>query len=683
VRETPSVAPVGPIAAEEVLGRARAGQWPEALVCPEDGAEWRPILSQLAAIEASTVPAGAGASYPPPAPQTYASLPPRAPISLGAVGLIVATLAALLAAIALSIVLVARKGGNKDTVHAVVRVVMKSGVGTGFFVAGPDEFAYVATAYHVVASGEPVLIERILDAPGGRQYPEAYPDAEVVAFDADADLAIIRLNGVVKDRFPSLPFAKGPTADESVLSYGFPGSSLAHKFGMVSKPGKVLSLVKFPVFDHRTDEIIRSDAISGLLVSADIEPGFSGGPTCNERGEVVGVNVTKDLAHRGQNGAVDVAVLRDLLAHVKPVKDRRDPTTEEVKELLGRIEREYLLLPIDRRKATREDDFVSADDLPRVGDLITTIRRLENDTSRHADTKISGAAGLGLVLARLPGHPFETYTDRSTRKAMADCEVRERGLREFFGSLASSRKGEPSSAEAARAKCSELAFRAVVWDLTALAVQWTGQPREIAVSKLDSVDPDAHVYRAAVRFGGVDHLVDVWLATDGGRLRLKLFDSGGEASGLSAAKTVPGSDFAGKWRRSDPRTAHNITRDVQSDIDTDETLGVVVSGDGNASVTHQLRRHIYMTGARRLACGGATLQLGIEQTFTGILDSGTVIAGRDKEPRALGADMARCSDALGYVPDFMVVLKLVGDKMLVYRTDGIAYPELTEFTREL
>ena len=171
------------------------------------------------------------------------------------------------------------------------------------------------------------------------------------------------------------------------------------------------------------------------------------------------MNVTKDLAHRGQNGAVEVSVLRDLLGRVKRASvSSGDPSADDVKQLLTRVEREYLLLPIERRRTAREDDFVSMGDLPRVAQPITTIRRLENDTTRKPDTKLSGAAGLGLVLARLPGRPLETYSDRSTRKAMADCEVRERGLREFFGPLAGVRgAGAPpaSAAEDARAKCSE------------------------------------------------------------------------------------------------------------------------------------------------------------------------------------------------------------------------------------
>jgi S1-C subfamily serine protease len=718
VREKPDLRPIGPFSVPELRELVKSGQWGDAVIAADGDSAWRPFLAELAQLD--TVGAAPTAlhfavkpilppaepsvhppSTPPPdelktltqpsvPPPSRASAPPlshpppRPRLSNGGV-IVLALVASLLAAVLVfSVVLGLRKAVSHDTSHGVVRVVMQSGTGTGFFVQGPDDFAYVATAYHVVASGEPILVEQTLDGAGGHTYPVAYPDAEVVGFDADADVAVIRLNGVSRSQFTVLPLASEAKADENVLSYGFPGSSLVHKFGMVSKPGKVLSLVRFPVIDRRTGDVVRTDAVAGLLISVDIEPGFSGGPTCNEHGEVVGVNVTKDLAHRGQNGAVDVSVLKELLSHVKRADAYKDPTPDEVKALLSRVEREYLLLPMDKRKTTREDDFVSMSDLPRVDALITTIRRMENDTSKHPDSKLSGAAALGLVLARLPGKPLETYRDRSTRKAMADCEVRERGLREFFGSIAASRGAAGSvPADDVRAKCSELGFRPLVWDLTSLALQWGGQPRDITVSKVDVIDPDRHVYRAGVRFAGVDHLVDVWLAEDGGRLRLKLFDSNGEATGLSVARDVPASAFAGTWHRSDARIAHNIAPGVESDVETDETLAVAMSGDGAASITHQYKRHVYMTGRRRLACGGATLSLGLEQSFNGALEGGTITATRTKAARAMGADMAKCGEALGYASDLVMVLKVVDGKLFVYRTGGSEYPEVAEFTREL
>jgi hypothetical protein len=607
----------------------------------------------------------------PPPPPSSARLLVAIALTLGlAVGVVVAVL------------LVRRVAGPGKVAQGVVRVVLASRSGTGFFVAGPDSAAYVVTANHVVDSGERVSVERTIEGSGGKHWTEAYPDAEVVAFDPDADLAVIRLNGVGADHFSTLKLATDPVADEPVLSYGFPASSLASRSGMVSKPGKVLSLVKFPVVDRRTGEVLRNDAVDGVLVSSEIEPGFSGGPTCNEHGEVVGVNVTKDTVHRAQNGAVAVSAVKQLLAQVPARGDAKDPQAADVRALLSRIQTEYLLLPVERRWSAREQEYVSGADLPRLQELITAVRRLEDDSTRDSQTKLSGQATLGVVLARLPGRPLETYTDPSTRKALSDCELRARTLREFFGSLVPPGAGDTDSlTKATDGRCSALAFRPLVWDITALALRWEGKERGVTVGKIDSVDPERHVYKASTRFDGIDHVVDVWLATDGGRLRLKLFDNEGRPAGLSLVQDAPASSFSGSWHRSEPRTAHDLGNGLDADTATEETLTVSIGTDGVASVTHQLRRKVYFTGARRAACGGNTLDLGLEQSFSGSLREGSIVGLKQKTPRAIGNDMGRCWSLFTYAPDQVAVLKRVGDKLLMYRTDGVSFPEAAEFDR--
>lgn len=617
-------------------------------------------------------------SIPPSVPPT----PPPPPVAGTTRVLVIAAIAAGLLLGVLAAVLVARRLGRGSVVaQSVVRVVLSTHAGTGFFVAGPDGSAYVVTANHVVDDGERILVEQSVEASRGRRWIEAYPDAEVVAFDADADLAVIRLKGVPADRFNPVRLAAEPVADESVLAYGFPASSLAADSGMVSKPGKVLSLVKFPVVDRMTGEVLRNDAVDGLLVSSEIEPGFSGGPTCNEKGELVGVNVTKDTVHRAQNGAVSVTAVKKLLEQI-PATAPPEPTAADVKALLARIQTEYLLLPVERRWTTREQEYVSASDLPRLEELVTTVRRLENDTTKDDKTKLSGQATLGVVLSRLPGRPLETYTDPSTRKALADCEMRARSLKEFFGSLVPPGGGDADSlAHAASGRCGALAFRPLAFDLTALALRWEGKDRGITVGKVDSVDPARHVYRAQVRFDGIDHVVDVWLATDGGRLRLKLFDNEGRPAGLSLVQDAQASAFFGTWHRSEPRAAHDFGNGVDADTATDETLVVSIATDGEATITHQIRRKVYFTGSRRPTCGGPVLDLGIEQSFTGKVHEGSIVGPRQKAPKALGNDMGRCWQLFTYAPDQIAVWKRVGDKLVMYRTDGVAWPEAAEFTR--
>jgi hypothetical protein len=570
----------------------------------------------------------------------------------------------------------ARRGASADPSGGVLRVVLKSESGTGFVVRGPDELAYVVTAHHVIASGEPIVVEHAVDQAGGPTYVEALPEVDVVAFDTSADLAVLRLRNVRADHFRAFALAKAPRKDEPILSYGYPASNLSNVKSMMSKTGKVLDLVKFPAYDHSTGTIVRQDAADGVLISAEIEPGFSGGPTCNDRGEVVGVNVTKDLAHRAQNGVVSVVELRRVLAQVKPASSAAPVTATDVHALLARVQTELLQLPLDRRASVIPHDYVADSDLPRIGELVTELRILENDASRDPKTKLSGAALLGVVLARLPGRSLETYTSSTTHAAIAACELRRRGLQDFFGRFATDGAVD---ALASDSDCAMLAVRPLVWDLAALALQWEGKVRDASVVKVETVDGGRHDYRAQVRFGD-GPIVDVWVSTEGGVLRLKLFDNKGMPTAIASAHGADSSAFAGTWHRTEPRTLREAGN-VEVGIATDETLVLSVGATGDVFATHDLRRHLSRDTVR-IPCGnGSTLELGLEQSFSGRVDNGSIVAFRHADAKALGGDMARCGRALTYAPDQAAVFKIVGDKLVMYRTDGTAFPEAAEFQR--
>ncbi|MEO7091596.1 MAG: serine protease, partial [Polyangiales bacterium] len=370
-----------------------------------------------------------------------------------------------------------RGGSGKAAVKdAMVRVTTPSGTGAGFLIDGPDEFVYVATANHVVDRGERVLIERDVGT-DKRAYVEAYPETEIVASDPDADLAIIRIKNVQASRFDRLALATEPQKDARILSYGYPGSSLAKHAGLVSKDGKILSLVSFPAYDERYARVLRDNAVDGLLISTDIEPGMSGGPTLNDDGEVVGVNVTKDRAHVGQNGAVSVTALAALVKTVKPASDRAEPKPEDVVALLKKVQSEYLLLPLEERSKVRETDFVSRADLPSLRRLVGEVRREERntDTSFIAKFRLSGQAALGIFFARLPGKLLETYRAPSTTTPLLACELTNQHLTSFLGDLNTADKRGDDRLTADFASCDELAVRPLAWDLVAATLQWDGK----------------------------------------------------------------------------------------------------------------------------------------------------------------------------------------------------------------
>jgi hypothetical protein len=564
---------------------------------------------------------------------------------------------------------------------AIVRVVSGSGTGTGFFVAPPkgQDGVLVVTAFHVVDSGKQVTVERVRSE-GKQTYLEAYPETEIVAFDADADLAIVRVKNLPRSKVQTLDLADSTVKDEPLVSAGFPSSSFTSRVGLLKKEGKLLDTAKLPVVDRAYGRVLRENAIDGLIVSNDVEPGFSGGPTVNARGDVVGVNVLKDNIHRGQNGAVAAAVVRDLIAQVKPMAA---PTAADVEALLRKVQDQHLLLPVDDRAKVNEHDLIASSDLPQLRSLITEIRGMEQDVREHdfaAGMKASNRALLGILLARLPGKSLETYTASSTQEGVRKCEDTARGIRKFLGELDGVAREERES------DCVRLATRPLAWDLTAVTLEWAGTPREYGVTKIDEVDADAHVFRASVRMSGLPSLVPVHVAAEGGRLRLKLFDKTGRLHALDGTRGAVGRDFEGTWVSKRERRADPAMAGVEAE--SEEKLIVTIAGTDSVSIAHQFKtsRFAAKPGVRFSCNQEPQIVSSGSQSLSGKLHNGVITGSRPDAVQSAargesgGDGCTRCG--LCMTPHKLFVLKLHAGRLMLYRTNGVNAPELVELTRE-
>jgi S1-C subfamily serine protease len=135
-------------------------------------------------------------------------------------------------------------------------------------VVGPDE---IVTNAHVVAGSSRTTVER---------YPDgAVLDAEVVAFDANRDVAILHVSGM--DRPPL-------TIDPSEPARGAIGAVFGHPRGgpLAIQPyqvGDVVTARGRDIYDGSTTER------RVLFLSAALAPGDSGGALIDPRGVVVGV----------------------------------------------------------------------------------------------------------------------------------------------------------------------------------------------------------------------------------------------------------------------------------------------------------------------------------------------------------------------------------------------------------
>jgi S1-C subfamily serine protease len=155
------------------------------------------------------------------------------------------------------------------------RAARRVSSGTGFVVA-PDR---VLTNQHVVDRCDRILV-RTADG----RWLAAVPPARV---DAQLDLALLSVPG---NPGPSLAFRNAPAVrrGEGVIAYGFP---LA---GLLSADPKLTQGVVNALAGLRNDP-------NNYQVSAEVQPGNSGGPLVDMQGHVVGVVVAKLDGRRVQN----------------------------------------------------------------------------------------------------------------------------------------------------------------------------------------------------------------------------------------------------------------------------------------------------------------------------------------------------------------------------------------------
>lgn len=157
------------------------------------------------------------------------------------------------------------------------------GTGTGIVI---DPNGDILTNNHVIEGATEITAVSLANS-------RAYT-ADVIGFDRDSDIAVIRLRGA-----SGLPTAVLGTS--STLAVGDPIAAIGNSNGTGSAP----SYAPGTVTEIGTS--VRASNESGsnskqlydlIRVAADIRPGDSGGPLVNSAGQVVGVNVAATLTFR-------------------------------------------------------------------------------------------------------------------------------------------------------------------------------------------------------------------------------------------------------------------------------------------------------------------------------------------------------------------------------------------------
>jgi serine protease Do len=146
-----------------------------------------------------------------------------------------------------------------------VEVTPQAAQGTGFFV---NHQAVFVTNAHVIAEASKILVQM-----AGQNYPLP---ARVLAVDPNLDLAALKVDDVAPT--PPVRFGKSDNVKvgESVFSMGNP-------FGY----GNTVTRGILSARNRRLDQGVQR---SFLQTDAALNPGNSGGPLFNMRGEVIGMN---------------------------------------------------------------------------------------------------------------------------------------------------------------------------------------------------------------------------------------------------------------------------------------------------------------------------------------------------------------------------------------------------------
>jgi len=270
----------------------------------------------------------------------------------------------------------------KNLIPSVVQIEVNSfrtnaGYGTGFIW---DRDGHIVTNFHVVQNAQDITVTFA----DGYEY-----EAEVIASDIDADLALLTFTELVPNLKPVLV---GNSAaiypGQFTIALGNPfGEAFTMTTGIVSAVNR---LIATGFTDYKIPAVIQTDAA--------INPGNSGGPLVNIQGEVIGINTQIKSGIR-QNSGVGFAVPIDLVKKV-------------VKSLIKTGVHEYAFLGIsgtDLDRSIKERGELPSD---LLGVIVLKVD--ENGPSKLAGINEDSNIGFGNQLA-YDGDVITAVDDKSIK----------------------------------------------------------------------------------------------------------------------------------------------------------------------------------------------------------------------------------------------------------------------------
>ena len=182
--------------------------------------------------------------------------------------------------------------------EAVVEIRTPTSLGSGFII---DPLGYVVTNDHVIA-GEHKISVTVFRTTERDLVKVRFNDVSIVATNPQADLVLLKIGDPGAE-----PLASVPLGDSAVVRQGQAVFAVGSPLGLERSVSQgIVSLKNRPI-----------DGRLFIQSTAQLNPGNSGGPLFNLRGEVVGVNNLKIVAAgvEGLNFSIAVSALRDFLVN--------------------------------------------------------------------------------------------------------------------------------------------------------------------------------------------------------------------------------------------------------------------------------------------------------------------------------------------------------------------------------
>jgi len=342
----------------------------------------------------------------------------------------------------------------------------QQGLGSGAFVSADG---YIVTNNHVVEDADDLRVV-LFD---GREF-----EAELVGTDPFSDLAVLKVDG---DGFPSLAFGDSDAlrVGQWVLAFGSPlDADLSNTVtsGIVSSLGR---------YSGGTDPHGRATISNYIQTDAAVNPGNSGGPLVNLRGEIVGINsaiATRTGTFNGISFALPSNIVRS--------------TVEQLMDS-GTVERGYLGISFNAATPAlrqlrgvgpgaayiagispdAEGKTPAADAGLRIDDVITGIDGVTLTDSRQI---------VSLISSKRPGDTVEVAYNRDGRERTATVTLGRRPSEDEPISQARGRNTPGSGRQPTTAPARLEAFGLTMENVTPqLARQLGGDVEGVAITDVD------------------------------------------------------------------------------------------------------------------------------------------------------------------------------------------------------